>query len=54
MTCYRAGRPALPVLYDNEEVFQIGKAKILRQSDDDKVLFVKGIVSRKIFFLQEP
>lgn len=36
----RAGRPALPVLYDNEETFQIGKAKILRQSDDDKVLVI--------------
>jgi hypothetical protein len=45
VTCYRAGRPALPVIYDNEEVFQIGKAKILRQSDDDKVLSVKGIIS---------
>jgi len=36
----RAGRPALPVIYDNEEVFQIGKAKIVRQSDDDKVLVI--------------
>jgi transketolase len=35
----RAGRPALPVIYDNEEVFQIGKAKIVKQSDDDKVPF---------------
>jgi len=37
---YRASRPALPVLYSNEEHFQIGKAKILKQSDNDQVLVI--------------
>jgi len=36
----RVGRPAVPVVYDNNEQFQIGKAKVLRQSDSDKVLIV--------------
>jgi len=36
----RTGRPAVPVVYDNSEVFQIGKAKVLRKSDSDKVLIV--------------
>ena len=36
----RVGRPAVPIVYDNEETFTIGKAKIVRQSDDDKVLVV--------------
>jgi len=36
----RTGRPAVEVIYDNNELFQIGKAKILRQSDADKVLIV--------------
>ena len=39
MTC-RTGRPAVPVVYDNAETFQIGKAKILRKSDADKVMTV--------------
>ena len=41
----RASRPALPVVYDNEEPFQIGKAKICRRSDADKVLVIAAGVT---------
>jgi transketolase len=44
--CYiRAGRPKQPVLYPNEEKFQIGKAKILRRSPEDAVTVVAGGVT---------
>ncbi|MBV9147055.1 MAG: transketolase [Acidobacteria bacterium] len=36
----RAGRPKQPMLYDNNEEFQIGKAKVLRQGKDDAVTVV--------------
>ena len=36
----RAGRPKQPVLYGNDEQFQVGKAKVLRQSKDDAVAVV--------------
>lgn len=36
----RTGRPALPVLYSNEEHFEVGKAKIVKKSDSDKVVLV--------------
>ena len=39
--CYiRLSRPATEVVYENEEEFAIGKAKILRQSDNDTVLVI--------------
>jgi len=38
ITFIRAGRPAVPVLYENSETFEIGKAKIVRQSSEDQVL----------------
>merc|ERR1712117_257513 len=41
----RATRPALPVIYNNDEVFQIGKAKIVRQSEGDQVLVVAAGVT---------
>merc|ERR1711970_344689 len=40
ITFIRAGRPAVPVLYENSEQFKIGKAKILRQAEGDQVLIV--------------
>lgn len=44
--CYiRMTRPAAPVFYDNEEPFQIGKAKICRKSDSDKVLVIAAAVT---------
>lgn len=36
----RTSRPNTPVLFPNDEEFQIGKAKIIRQSPDDKVLVI--------------
>ncbi|TKR80684.1 hypothetical protein L596_014718 [Steinernema carpocapsae] len=36
----RTGRPALPVLYKNDEVFEIGKGKIVRQTPNDKILII--------------
>jgi transketolase len=38
----RSGRPKQPVIYKNEEKFEIGKAKVLRQSKDDAVTVVAG------------
>jgi len=40
ITFLRAGRPQVPVVYANDEQFQIGKAKILRQAEGDQVLIV--------------
>ena len=36
----RANRPATEVLYDNDEVFEIGKNKIVSSHDDDKITIV--------------
>jgi len=39
--CYiRLSRPATEIIYDNEEVFEVGKAKIIKKSDTDCVLVV--------------
>ena len=38
-------RPATPVVYANDEKFEIGKAKILRKSDNDQVLVVAAGVT---------
>jgi len=36
----RVSRPATPIIYNNQEQFTIGKAKIVRKSDSDQVLVV--------------
>lgn len=36
----RTSRPALPTLYANDEVFEVGKAKVVRQSDSDVVTVI--------------
>lgn len=41
----RIGRPKQPVLYANDEKFEIGKAKVLRQSKEDAVTVVAGGVT---------
>jgi len=41
----RASRPALPVCYANDTSFEVGKAKILRESAKDKVLVVAAGVT---------
>jgi transketolase len=44
--CYlRTSRPKTPVLYNNDEQFPIGGAKILRQSPNDKVTVVAAGVT---------
>jgi len=41
----RVSRPATPVVYPNDEVFTIGKAKVVRKSDSDQVLVVAAGVT---------
>ncbi|CAD5218101.1 unnamed protein product [Bursaphelenchus okinawaensis] len=41
----RTGRPALPVIYNNDEKFEIGQSKVVKKSDQDKVLIVAGGVT---------
>merc|ERR1711892_472018 len=36
----RVSRPTTPVIYNNQEQFSVGKAKIVRRSDSDQVLVV--------------
>ncbi|HWB85787.1 MAG TPA: transketolase [Bryobacteraceae bacterium] len=38
----RLGRPKSPILYGPDEVFAIGKCKVLRKSDKDRALVVAG------------
>ena len=42
LTYIRAGRPKQAVIYNNDEKFQIGKAKVLRQSERDIATVVAG------------
>ena len=41
----RLGRPASPILYASNEQFEVGKCKVLRQSDHDQVLVVAAGVT---------
>merc|ERR1712223_1645363 len=41
----RVSRPATAVIYENNERFDIGKAKVVRKSDSDKVLVVAAGVT---------
>merc|ERR1719397_2270584 len=41
----RVSRPATAVIYENSERFDIGKAKVVRKSDSDKVLVVAAGVT---------
>ena len=44
--CYiRTGRPKAPILYPNDETFAIGKAKVVRQSDNDALTVVAAGVT---------
>jgi len=40
LTFIRAGRPQVPVTYANDEKFEVGKAKVVRESEGDQVLVV--------------
>merc|ERR1712002_923485 len=41
----RVTRPNTPVIYANDEKFQIGKAKVVRSSPNDQVLVIGGGIS---------
>ncbi|VDK47804.1 unnamed protein product [Anisakis simplex] len=36
----RTSRPANPIIYDNNEHFEIGKGKVVRESSDDKIVLI--------------
>lgn len=38
----KGGRANHPILYSNEEIFEAGKAKVLKQSNSDKLTIVSG------------
>jgi len=40
MTFIRTSRPATAVIYSNDEPFEIGKAKVVKKSEDDKALVI--------------
>jgi len=40
ITFTRVSRPATEIVYDNDEIFEIGKAKILKQTSDDACLVI--------------
>ena len=41
--CYiRTSRPNTPVIYENNEVFEVGKAKVVQKSDNDYATIVAG------------
>ncbi|XP_011502241.1 PREDICTED: transketolase [Ceratosolen solmsi marchali] len=41
----RTSRPNTPVIYNNDEVFNVGKAKIVRSSNDDQALLISAGVT---------
>jgi transketolase len=41
----RTSRPKTPVIYSGDEPFEIGRAKIVKRSDDDKITIVAGGVT---------
>jgi transketolase len=41
----RTTRPKTPVIYSNDEAFEIGRAKVVKQSDADKLTIVAGGVT---------
>ncbi|ESN98903.1 hypothetical protein HELRODRAFT_66984 [Helobdella robusta] len=44
--CYiRTSRPTVPHFYDNNEKFEIGKAKVLRESNSDQVTIIAACVT---------
>ncbi|GAU93097.1 hypothetical protein RvY_05085 [Ramazzottius varieornatus] len=45
MCFIRTGRPANPVIYKGDETFEVGKAKVIRQSETDVVTVIGGGVT---------
>lgn len=44
----RVSRPATTIVYDNNEKFQIGKGKVVKQSADDKVRIARNEPLKRI------
>jgi len=40
ITFIRVSRPATDVFYENDEIFEVGKAKVVVKSDNDAVLVI--------------
>lgn len=45
MCFIRTSRPNVPVIYSNDEVFTVGKAKVVRKSDNDSVTVIGACVT---------
>lgn len=45
ITFIRTNRPATPIIYSNDQVFQIGKAHLLKKSKNDQVLVIAAGVT---------
>jgi len=45
MCFIRTSRPNVPVIYDNTEEFHVGKAKIVRQSNEDQVTIIGACIT---------
>ncbi|GIY68772.1 transketolase [Caerostris extrusa] len=47
--CYiRTSRPETAIIYENTEKFEVGKAKVVKKSDEDRVLIIAaGIISTR-------
>lgn len=45
ITFIRTNRPATPIIYPNDQIFEIGKAQIIKSSGDDKVLVIAAGVT---------
>lgn len=44
--CYiRCSRPDTEIIYENDEKFEIGRCKLIRQSKDDRILVIAGGVT---------
>lgn len=45
ITFIRTSRPATPVIYDNDEEFAVGKAKVVRSSPEDQITVIGAAVT---------
>ncbi|KAH7639969.1 hypothetical protein DERF_014051 [Dermatophagoides farinae] len=45
ITFIRTSRPATPIIYSNDEIFAVGKAKVVRSSKNDQILLIGACVT---------
>lgn len=45
ITFIRTSRPVTPIIYSNDEVFEVGKAKVVRSSNKDRILLIGACVT---------